>query len=45
MLPCLLPEPEPYGENRRVGAQGAQILAIDADGRRLVVAAPWREPK
>jgi ABC-type branched-subunit amino acid transport system substrate-binding protein len=34
-----------YGENRRVGVQGAQILAIDTRHERLLVVAPWREPR
>ena len=35
--------PLTYDENRRVGARGASILAIDAANHRFVTAAPWRE--
>jgi ABC-type branched-subunit amino acid transport system substrate-binding protein len=37
--------PLTYTPNRRAGALGAAILGVDKDTRRLVPAAPWREPK
>jgi ABC-type branched-subunit amino acid transport system substrate-binding protein len=37
--------PLTYTPNRRAGAVGAAILGVAKDTRRLVPAAPWREPK
>jgi ABC-type branched-subunit amino acid transport system substrate-binding protein len=37
--------PLTYTPNRRSGTTGAAILRVDKDTRRLVPAAPWREPK
>ena len=37
--------PLTYNPNRRAGAIGAAILKVDPEGRRLVPAAGWREPK
>jgi ABC-type branched-subunit amino acid transport system substrate-binding protein len=37
--------PLSYHQNRRVGAIGATILKVDVTARRLMPAAPWREPR
>jgi len=37
--------PLTYNPNRRAGAAGAAILAVDPATRRLVPSVPWREPK
>jgi len=37
--------PLTFNENRRVGARGAAILAVERPNGRLVPAAEWREPK
>jgi ABC-type branched-subunit amino acid transport system substrate-binding protein len=37
--------PLTYTPNRRSGATGAAILGVDRETRRLVPAAPWREPR
>jgi ABC-type branched-subunit amino acid transport system substrate-binding protein len=37
--------PLTYNPNRRAGAIGAAILKVDPEGRRIVPAAGWREPK
>ncbi|MBI2217615.1 MAG: ABC transporter substrate-binding protein [Candidatus Rokubacteria bacterium] len=44
-FPTGVTPPLTYSGNRRVGALGSQILAIDAEQGRLTVAAPWREPR
>jgi ABC-type branched-subunit amino acid transport system substrate-binding protein len=37
--------PLTYNGNQRTGALGAAILKVDPGSRRLVPAAPWREPR
>jgi ABC-type branched-subunit amino acid transport system substrate-binding protein len=37
--------PLTYNRNQRTGALGAAILKVDPGSRRLVPAAPWREPR
>lgn len=44
-FPTGVTPPLTYGENRRVGALGAQILTVDVERQGLIVVAPWREPQ
>jgi ABC-type branched-subunit amino acid transport system substrate-binding protein len=44
-FPTGVTPPLTYHENRRVGAAGAAILKLDHQRQRLILAAPWREPR
>ena len=37
--------PLTYGANRRIGARGAHIVAIDLSGQRFATSSSWMEPR